>query len=479
MGYYREYYLKDFRRQSAGSFDVSLNPLSHTQYGVVLDYAELLTYRSRGPSSRADISYEVPDHVADPYASFLRTTSEDRYTARLSERGMKSRGRPDNGHTFDLQKYRALTAPVDHGGVLGPELPSGIVTRYAGSNFRSADGISGIYPTGTDAAGKLSGGRYARLGSNDLDAWAQQAYVNVSKTVDSFDAAAFLGELREGLPKLVPELLKDPLKFFKSAGSDYLNVEFGWKPFINDIVKIGQSLKEATALLAANGERVHRRFAPPAILNSTPLTRDFSLGGIGGIVPPDFPKELLTKMGVADSVGVTLAPPIGEAWGSVSTSQERWFEGEFSQFFPLDFDPQSYLSRLDQLVSYKLTPSSLWQLAPWSWLVDWMFDIQSTIDSNINAANDLLVMHYGYAMEHSIRTDFITYNVSLRNQPGGSFLNPAYRDVWRGPRAQSWITVSERKRRIRANPYGFKAKSPDMLNARQAAILGALALTKG
>jgi hypothetical protein len=123
------------------------------------------------------------------------------------------------------------------------------------------------------------------------------------------------------------------------------------------------------------------------------------------------------------------------------------------------------------LLNPKITPSTLWELAPWSWLVDWNLRIGDTIRANELNANDLLIMHYGYAMEHTVYTT----NMSWRATGPLTGTNPSFSGV---PTRGGYFATTEYKRRIRANPYGFRTGGTGNLTGGQTAILGALGLTK-
>jgi hypothetical protein len=154
-----------------------------------------------------------------------------------------------------------------------------------------------------------------------------------------------------------------------------------------------------------------------------------------------------------------------------TSTSKRWFEGEFSLFYPLKFDPESYLSRLDVLVNTKLTPRTLWELAPWSWLVDWNLRIGDTIKANELAANDNLIMHYGYAMEKTVYTTGLSWHQTSSPNVSGR--------IWNNfPNRGGYFATTTYKRRLRANPYGFQAGGQSALTGHQLGILGALGLTK-
>lgn len=462
MPYLKEYFLG---RSSPQTISVNGAPDSSTAL-IVWDDAVMTGFRS-SPRGNALVSNEISDHLADPYAYFLDRTSKTRYNERLAERGMTAQGGPDRGHTWELSKY-TLHSSIENRRVRR-------VSKSVGIAEQTMDFYNPIWIPSSASSPILLRHRDPR--GNDLEAFAKRAYVKVAPTATMFDAARFLGELREGLPSIIPNVLKGQSKILKNAGSDYLNIEFGWKPLIDDLIKMGNALLGATNTLSGSGERVHRSYGTPTTFDSEVITSNgvnSSLTNRSGYTGQirEFP-ELNTKF--PGSSGNSSAPN-GSYWITRTLERRQWFEGEFTNFFRLGFDPSSYIDRLSVLVNTKLTPATLWELAPWSWLIDWFLRIGDSITANEMAANDLLIMHYGYAMEHSIRRDLVSIKLlgNLTSKPSTSTYT-----YWQGlPDSANYVSTSEVKRRIRANPYGFTTGGTSGLSGSQLAILGALGLTK-
>jgi hypothetical protein len=249
---------------------------------------------------------------------------------------------------------------------------------------------------------------------------------------------------------------------------------------LNDLINIGKALAGATELLTGNGTRTHRRYGVPPVRTTYEKRSENSYvplsNSLGCQQPAGAPAQVAQKYfatGVGNSGG-----PSGAYWFLRTMERSQWFEGEFTNFFKLGFDPSSYLDRLDQLVNFKFTPQTLWELSPWSWLVDWHLRIGDTIAANELAADDKLVMHYGYAMEKTVMTDVL----SVRFNPGDSIVPTSGTTsyvYWSGlPDSVTYVVESTFKRRIRANPFGFRTGGTAALSEGQLSILGALGLTK-
>ncbi len=452
MPYYREQYVN--RAVSGQSFNPDGSTLGAGP--VVLDSTELMTFRGR---ERSDALYskEQDASTVDPYAAFLESTSRKRYQARLKERGLPAEGDPDRGHAFELKRHTVFGQPTTITKKTGANPPQTFVGAFVTPSIGAE---SSVVHAGTI----FSPAPYKETG---LDAFAQQAYNRTAPTAVVFDAGQFLGELREGLPRLIPDLLKGQASLLRKAGSDYLNSEFGWKPLISDLQNAGKSLLAATDSFSQMGRRVHRSY-------SLPETEMSELGGYTGIASI----RLFRSRGFApayDPNGITGDTSTSATLNTTyyltkRRSSKRWFEGEFTSFMPLGFDANDYFQRVKALVDPRITPATLWELAPWSWLVDWNLRIGDTIRANEINANDRLVMHYGYAMETTV------YETKVDWQSTGDTSSTIH---YTG-RPTFGIRRSETvyKRRLRANPYGFRTGGIGSLTGGQAGVLSALGLSK-
>lgn len=420
---------------------------------VVLDDAVVTSFRTR-PHPHALSTSIVSDLTADPYAYFLDQQTQRKYREALKQRGLEPKGDPDKGHPFELSRYtlRGRLHDVINGST---HYPSVLVLP----SISSGNQLDGVHN------GRLNGSfpSYSP-GSTTLDVFAQQAYARTAPDPVTFDLFQFVGETFANTPKVLLDSLNFQKKWSErvsSGGSDALNVEFGWKPLVRDLQALGAALFHTTKMLQRGGNRVHRRFAlPPESFSDARSGNSSVLWQFGNPGQFSVPGQTLAGGGGTGQ---------SSSWDYVKTrTVKRWFEGEFTYFHPLDFDPSDYFSRLDQFVSVKMSASALWELAPWSWMVDWFLRIGDTIRAAELSANDRLILHYGYAMEHTVYTTELSWRATSAPSAGFS-----------GAPSRGWyLSTSERKRRIRANPYGFRVGGWSGLTAGQQSILGALALSK-
>jgi hypothetical protein len=119
------------------------------------------------------------------------------------------------------------------------------------------------------------------------------------------------------------------------------------------------------------------------------------------------------------------------------------------------------------LYGLELTPEVVWNLAPWSWLVDWVTNVGSVLHNVSAFQSDGLVMPYAYVMDQSFhKTERVI----------GPF--HVFPDITqKGVQYRSIVTKVERKTRIKASPFGISLIESQFTN-RQWAILAALGITR-
>lgn len=291
--------------------------------------------------------------------------------------------------------------------------------------------------------------------SNDeLDILGTQIIANVIPTNPVAGLAQALGELyNDGLPSVVgSSAFKERLRRLKNtSGEEYLNVEFGWKPLLNDLNAFSNALSNEETLLKQyvrnSGKRIKRRVTLPTEVTSE--EQNYS----GQYAQPILASPLY-------------AHPEGDLKITTTVERKRWFSGCFTYYLPPLRDGESWY-RNAQLRNYllgtRVTPETLWNLTPWSWAADWVADTGSVLHNLSAFQNDGLVMPYAYVMEEVISTR--TYRLS-----GVEYRYPQY------PTTMYQTFTIHSKARRKATPFGFGLTGED-LNPRQVAILVALGLT--
>lgn len=247
--------------------------------------------------------------------------------------------------------------------------------------------------------------------------------------------------------------LKKAVKSLSGLGSQYLNVEFGWKPLLKDVmaildiqVKLARHLAQ---LRRDNGKPIRRRLT---VSNSDSSVVTNYTDGVNRLYP------ILTtgfyRGGLPSNV-------VFQSWKRQQNIARYWFSGRFRYWIP-DIDTADYAFRAKaRLLGLTPTPELVWQVIPWSWLIDWFSNTGDIISNWSGTAAENLVMEYGYVMgTYGNQTTYYS-SAMLNNGVTVSATDVETRLV---------------KRRAKGSPFGFSVNLPD-LSVRQAAILSALGLS--
>lgn len=293
-----------------------------------------------------------------------------------------------------------------------------------------------------------------------LDAWGAKAIAQCKPTNSVVDMSTFLGEvIREGIPKMIgASLWKDKTREFRKRGADeFLNYQFGWAPIAREIGATAHAIVNADVALRQyrrdSGKMVRRRFEfPPEVTTSSVVLDDTASPFLGG----------------KSHSALTDGSNLGRLIRTHTVSRRRWFSGAFTYYIPTgdslleNMQEKSMIAR--KTIGLSLTPDVVWNLAPWSWAVDWFTNAGDVISNFSSWSADGLVMKYGYMME----TTTSTYTYSFAGPTG--FVSSSYR-----PPSVSF--THEVKVRRKANPFGF-GLTWNGLSPIQLAIATALSINR-
>lgn len=298
--------------------------------------------------------------------------------------------------------------------------------------------------------GILSAPPLAAISNLALSGYGNTARSRIDPTNPNGQLLTAIGELfNDGVPTItgVQTWKNRTQAIRKNAGHEYLNVEFGWKPLVSDILSTASNVKRAAKLLRQREKNVGK-----------PLRRRYN-----------FPR--VSSEGVKTTISTNVYPyPIG-VWpqfgsgtrGNVvrtrSLDWDVWFSGSFTYYV----SPGSYSSRLlryekqaDILLGTRLTPEVIWNLAPWSWAIDWHVDFGAMLGNLSRMILDGSIMWYGYVMSHQVIRDVYTHtNVT----------------------SLEMTFKREIKQRAMATPFGFGLNPSTDYSARQLAIIAALGIS--
>lgn len=263
----------------------------------------------------------------------------------------------------------------------------------------------------------------------------------------------------EGLPKLYGvNFWKERTRVARGAGSEYLNQEFGWKPLVSDVRDVAYAAANSHSILSRyesnSGKLVRRRFEFPIDYSETDTLLSPSHDGI---------IYAATLAGLQDQ-----SKPRPAQRKRSTVYRRTWFSGAFTYHLPIGYKSRngmiSAAAKAGPLLGIEITPETLWNAAPWTWALNWFSNAGDVVSYLSDWAVDGLVMRRGYIMEHCVSKDIYYLDQKSR------FL-PDY------PEASAVVCFHERKKRIKATPFGFHI-SWESFSPRQLAIAAALGITR-
>lgn len=247
------------------------------------------------------------------------------------------------------------------------------------------------------------------------------------------------------------------------AASAFLNYSFGWVPFLNDLISFGETIWSVGKLLEKleklNNVPFRRRVTLLDDLTSTKLA-----GATYSVSNGSYP---MPCHAVAWPSEFFAAPPSYEVWEHKSTY--AYGMGKWSFYRPeLDASLPNYRTawnaakRLLLITGLRVSPSAIYNVIPWTWLIDWFTNLGSYFDTLTDLFQDQIVAHYVFAMQTQVITRTFTNVLPLYDQTVQLSFSRE---------------ISSKQRVAGDSPYGFSLPW-DGLSPKQLAILAALGITR-
>lgn len=271
------------------------------------------------------------------------------------------------------------------------------------------------------------------------------------------DIGQFLGEIHD-LPKAglnSIKALKEQVGFFRSLGKDYLNYQFGWKPFLKSLRQHFKNCAEADVILRQlardNGRYVRRSL-------NLPVEKDVTITNTKGYF-------------TSPSLVSYLYDGKQQQFKTETYERNRWFRGRFRYWIPT-MTTQSFWSieanqqrnRLSRVVyGASMTPDLVWQLTPWSWLLDWYGNIGDIVSNMTDIELNNLHIDYAYAMCSERKETTWVVKAPFK---GSGLVTCIAQDL------------EETKGRAPSSPFGF-GFDMNSISPYQSSILAALSATRG
>jgi hypothetical protein len=254
-------------------------------------------------------------------------------------------------------------------------------------------------------------------------------------------------------------LLHQRLDGYRHLGGEYLNAVFGWKPFVNDLIKmyfLYQTIdKRLAQLVRENGKAIRRKATVEDDVTGNQVVTNYS-----------FPW--------ANVIGAPANGGTGKTRYTVETrtTTRVWFSGSFRYYVP-DIGSSQWTARAYAALFGALpTPELLWEVLPWSWLIDWFSNVGDVISNCSTNAVDNLTLRYSFIMKHVSTSTTCTSSVWADASTLPS-------DNWRAA-ANTFTTTKLVETKVRVgggNPFGLNVSLPS-LSLYQLSILAALGISR-
>lgn len=300
-------------------------------------------------------------------------------------------------------------------------------------------------------------------GFTDTSSYGATGWAKARPGQQTADLAQFIAEFRD-----VPRTLKATAEFFKNswnaaksgvgktsthAADSWLALNFGWMPFVADLRKFAKTYenvnKQIYNLRKHNNRWVKRTRNVAA---TSGVTLDVS--DISGFVPTNFGSYTYYFCNNWGSPGL---------YGRRVITKEADFRfvGRFKYWIPNVMSDRWESNARRKLFGLNLTPALVWELTPFSWLVDWASNVGDVLSNLDNGLAENLVASYAYIIGSQKMT--VTYTGGMSNL--------------RVPFHGSWQYSLGIKDRIAASPFGFALTGADF-SLRQWSLISAVGLQR-
>lgn len=345
------------------------------------------------------------------YGSFKRWSNQPPETSQVVDFYEKCTDEhpspPPQGNFFKVERLR-FDGSVVNG---GPD-------EYGEFTYRNSPSVA--------KAGQTYPSILAPDDAPSLSSMATKLLRDTNPNTPSVDVPAFLRELKD-FPKLLQLAGRGYLQ--KAAGAN-LGYQFGWKPFLGDLVKLldfMRRVKEKVAYLEHLKETGHKSFNRTLYKGSRAATHhDNSL-----------------DISISQTYNLKI-------WGYVVWSLDP------STKLP---ETDEALLRLADRLTHGISAdmATLWETLPWSWLIDWFTNVGDILNSQRNLVPMVSsVPQIMVGMRREALHGEKTFWGGRYHLSAGHF-------------------VHETKERFRVTGNTFEAKLP-FITSRQWSILGSLAI---
>lgn len=309
---------------------------------------------------------------------------------------------------------------------------------------------------------------------SQMTAMGAKAWADAKPTASRGGIGQALGELRD-LPKNPLNALKGiktnlenlargnsggrSIKNMLQGGAgEHLNIQFGILPMVKDIKDLLQNVrdldKNLDQLRRDNGRPVRRHKKLKGSSTQTMVESKLSPINTGASMVP----TLATGFFDGDAQKTVI---VAESWDYAFSARFRYYI-DWQKADEGNLAAAAQISRM--LLGLDVSPSTLYELMPWSWLFDWFFNLGDIVSNITNDQSDHLVADYAYINCKYIKDVTTIIQPKLKNCPNENVVI-------------SGVARTEIFKRTHATPYGFGLTFQGF-NPKQLGILAALGLTR-
>lgn len=338
---------------------------------------------------------------------------------------------------------------------------------FSGFNWTSYTDVSSLL-TATGSSLALSGQEKTKLQSDLIS--------RLNPYRNEMAGLTAIGEIvLGGMPNAFWRLDNFRRNVSTSMGNLDLNLRFGWAPLAADIKELLWACLRLDQMLVAKNARRRRRFK----LKTVDYVKDTGLSVNEGRV--SFPTNVGTHSGSnygVSSLGKILLSSTNPGYDVPLSFSVRYQKGvrfchqEISINFTANYSNgvksnptmNGYVDRALEFLGLELTPDVVYNLTPWTWMLDWFTNLGSLVNytSNFGLSNN--VLNYAYFTQH------------ITTQRGAFLWSPPISTVARKGATMIREETTEVVRE-QASPLGFGASWPTLTQS-QLDILTAFGITR-
>lgn len=292
---------------------------------------------------------------------------------------------------------------------------------------------------------------------------ATGAYTKFSPLKPRVQLGQTLAEIRE-----IPRMLMSSAKFFRTywlnkggyvskripwyktgnnLASEWLNTQFGWLPFLGTIGDIAKTISTVDLIVDRLRKHNGKWEKRGGVIEETQSRDVFA------------PKTSTTTANVYPVLVTQLGGSTGSSQAFTEKVQTTWFSARYRYYIPELLPNGGFpLSLTARLFGLELTPRLVYDLIPWSWLVDWFTGLGDIIENVSPSKFGGLVTNGAYLMT----TSTLKYVFTTQKKCGSTTTQA----TWEAP-------LVHKERTKAPSPYGFDSPL-EGLSSWQLSILAAL-----